>query len=125
MNFSIDKDSFFGNLRTLSENKDIAFELLRLALNEPHFEAEAIERIRSQIISGLIEDKENPNAIAGRLWFETAFLDHPYARSSKGSVESVKLITIDDFNDFTKLFFFLYKFSNCKSSIIDIFYKIS
>ena len=100
MNFSIDKDSFTGNLRTLSKNRDAAFELLRLALNEPHFETEAIERIRRQIITGLIEDKENPNAIARRLWFETAFPDHPYGRYSEGNVESVKSIRINDLRKF-------------------------
>jgi len=100
MNFSIDKDSFSGNLRTLSKNRDEAFELLRLALNEPHFEAEAIERIRRQIITSLIEEKENPNAIAGRLWFKTAFPGHPYGRSSKGGVESVKSITVNDLRNF-------------------------
>ncbi|HZM27717.1 MAG TPA: insulinase family protein, partial [Gemmatimonadales bacterium] len=36
-----------GTLRTLKENQDEAFNLLRLALNEPRFESSAVERIRS------------------------------------------------------------------------------
>ncbi|MCS5606735.1 MAG: insulinase family protein, partial [Alphaproteobacteria bacterium] len=100
ISFDADRDSFSGSMRTLSRNRDAAFELLRLALNEPHFEAEAVERIRGQIVTGLIEDGEDPNAIGGRLWFKTAFPDHPYGLSSKGNLETVKAITIDDLRTF-------------------------
>ena len=100
ISFDADRDRFSGSMRTLSKNRDAAFELLRLALNEPHFEAEAVERIRGQIVTGLIEDEENPNAIGGRLWFKTAFPDHPYGPSSKGTLKTVKAITIDDLRTF-------------------------
>jgi zinc protease len=100
MNFSAGRDSFSGSLRTLTRNRDAAFELLRLALNEPHFEAEAVARIRRQIITGLIEDQEDPGAIGGRLWFKTAFPNHPYGASSKGGIASVKAITADDLRAF-------------------------
>lgn len=100
MSFNVDRDSFTGSMRTLTTNREAAFELLRLALNEPHFEAEAVERMRRQIITGLIEARENPNAVASRLWFKTAFPDHPYGPSSKGDVESVKAITAVDLRGF-------------------------
>ena len=100
MSFSAGRDSFSGSLRTLTTNRDAAFELLRLALNEPHFEAEAVERIRRQILTGLIAARENPNAIAGRLWFKTAFADQPYGLPNKGSTETVKAITADDMRGF-------------------------
>jgi len=100
ISFDADRDSFSGSMRTLSKNRDAAFELLRLALNEPHFEAEAVERIRGQIVTGLIEDGEDPNAIGGRLWFKTAFPDHPYGLSSKGNLETIKAITTDDLRTF-------------------------
>ena len=100
ISFDANRDSFSGSMRTLSKHRDAAFELLRLALNEPHFEAEAVERIRGQIVTGLIEDEENPNAIGGRLWFKTAFPDHPYGPSSKGTLKTVKAITIDDLRTF-------------------------
>ncbi|MDP6874680.1 MAG: pitrilysin family protein [Alphaproteobacteria bacterium] len=100
MSFDADKDSFSGSLRTLSVNRDAAFEMLRLALNEPHFEAVAVERIRRQILTGLIKDKESPNSIAGRTWFATAFPNHPYGLPSRGYIETVKAITADDLRGF-------------------------
>ncbi len=100
ISFDANKDSFSGSLRTLSANRDAAFEMLRLALNEPHFETEAVERIRRQILTGLIEDQENPNSIVGRIWFATAFAGHPYGLPSRGSIETVKAITVDDLRGF-------------------------
>ena len=48
----------------------------------------------------MIPLRDDPNAIAGRLWFKTAFPDHPYGPSSKGNLETVKAITIDDLRTF-------------------------
>ena len=58
-----------GTLRTLKENQDEAFDLLRLALNEPRFDAAAVERIRAQTVSQLQRQSTNPNSIASRNWW--------------------------------------------------------
>ena len=78
--FSATRDYFRGSLRMLRDNKDEAFELLHLALTSPHFDKADVERIRSQIISGLQRDTSSPNALAGRKFLEIAFGDHPYGR---------------------------------------------
>src|SRR5207247_8036577 len=65
---------------SLKENQDEAFELLRLAMNEPRFAPEAVERIRAQIISRLQRQSTSPNEIATNAWWETAFPGHPYGR---------------------------------------------
>ena len=41
-----------GSFKTLNRNRAEAVELLRLALNAPRFDAEAIERMRRQITVG-------------------------------------------------------------------------
>ena len=46
LNFNAGRDTIRGTLRTLKENQDEAFELLRLALTAPRFETAAVERIR-------------------------------------------------------------------------------
>ena len=48
-----DRDHFRGSLRTLDSNRDEAFDLLRLALTAPRFDAEAVERIRARSCRGL------------------------------------------------------------------------
>ena len=73
LSFRAGRDHFRGTLRTLKENRDEAFDCLRLALTEPRFDAEAVERIRAQIISRLRRETTSPNDIASRNWWATAF----------------------------------------------------
>src|SRR6201994_1090037 len=80
LSFSASRDNFRGSLRMLKDNKDEAFELLHLALASPHFDKADVERIRSQIISGLHRDTTNPNALSTRKFLEVAFPGHPYGR---------------------------------------------
>jgi len=92
MSFSAGKDNFFGEVQTLSRNKDQAFELLKLALTQPRFDEVPVERIRKQILLGIKRSENSPNAVAGREWFKLAFGDHSYARSSSGDAASVNNI---------------------------------
>ena len=96
LSFSASSDSFSGSLKTLAVNRDVAFDMLRLALSEPRFDADPIDRMRRQAISGLRSEERDPNAIAGRLWFKTAFPNHPYARPTKGTEASVNAVTRED-----------------------------
>jgi len=100
LSFQIARDQFRGSLRMLRDNKDEAFDLLHMALTSPHFDSVDVERIRSQVISGLHRDTTNPNALAGRKFLELAYGDHPYGRPSNGTLESVPTITVDDLKDY-------------------------
>ncbi len=96
------RESVRGTLRTLKENQDEAFDLLRLALNEPRFDTNAVERIRSQTVSSLQRQSTNPNSISSRAWWAAAFPNHPYGRPVSGTLESVARVTPDDMRDFTR-----------------------
>jgi zinc protease len=91
-----------GTLRTLKENQDEAFDLLRLALNQPRFDAPAVERIRAQTVSSLQRQSTNPNSISSRIWWENAFPNHPYGRPVSGTLESVARITADDMRNYAR-----------------------
>jgi zinc protease len=96
------RDYVRGTLRTLKENQDEAFDLLRLALNEPRFDANAVERMRSQALSSLQRQSTNPNSIASRAWWAAAFPNHPYGRAVSGTLESVARVTPDDMRAFAR-----------------------
>jgi zinc protease len=102
LSFSIARDQFRGSLRMLKENKDEAFDLLHLALTSPHLDSSDVERIRSQIMSGLHRDTTNPNALSSRKFLETAFPNHPYSRPGTGTLESVPTITVADMRDYIR-----------------------
>jgi Predicted Zn-dependent peptidases len=79
MSFRIGRDYLRGSLRTLSENRDEAFDALRLALSEPRFDPAAVERERAQIMARLRRETLNPNDMANRTWWATAFPAIPTA----------------------------------------------
>ncbi len=105
LSFQVGRDYVYGSLRTLNENRDEAFDLLRLALTSPRFDADAIDRIRGQTMATLQRDTTNPNDLASRRWWQTAFPDHPYGRESRGTLESVPRITAADMREYVRRVF--------------------
>lgn len=94
--FAAQNDSLSVSARFLTENRDAAIGLLRLALVEPRFDAAAIERVRAQSLAGLARDALDPRSIAGRVFDRLAFEDHPYAQPSDGTSETVRALTRED-----------------------------
>ena len=105
LHFRVGRDEFRGSLRTLNEHRDEAFDLLRLALTAPRFDAEAVEMVRGQELSGLRRDTTNPNDLASRRWWQTAFPGHPYGRQSKGTLETMARVTVADLRDYVRRVF--------------------
>jgi len=102
MGFQVGRDYFHGTLRTLNEHRDEAFDLLGLALSEPRFDADAIERVRGQVLAVLRRENTNPNSLASRSWWHTAFPQHPYGREARGSLDTVPLIGAADLHNFVR-----------------------
>jgi len=100
LSFDAQRDSFTGELKTLSEHRRRAFELLRLALVEPRFDPEPVERIRHQIEASLRRSSEDPDYVASLTWFETAFAGQPYGRPVRGTLESVAGLDVADLQRF-------------------------
>lgn len=94
--FGAGRDYFRGSMRVLADNRDAAFELLRLMLAEPHFDATAVERIRAQLQSDVLREDNRPGEIASHAWWSAAFPDHPYGRRERGTEESLAKVTIGD-----------------------------
>lgn len=102
LSFNTGKDSFRGSLKTLTENRDTAFDLFRLALTQPRFDKEPVERVRGQILTSLARELQSPDAVAARAWYKLVFAGHPYAVSVRGEPETIKAITLNDLKAFTK-----------------------
>ncbi|MCA0400146.1 MAG: insulinase family protein [Proteobacteria bacterium] len=93
LSFDGGRDRLDGSLRTLAENTAEAFRLLTLTINAPRFDAEAIERVRAQIISGLKRDESDPSALARDALNRLAFSGHVYGQSVEGSITDLGAIT--------------------------------
>ena len=73
----------------LKSNSGESADLLRIALTEPHFTDEAVERIRAATLAALAKAARNPRSLSSRLWLSDAFERHPYGRNTAGSTTSV------------------------------------
>lgn len=89
ISFGADRDAVAGRLKTLSRSVEEAFDLLRLAMTSPRFDADAIERVRAQITAGFRREAKDPDALAGRGWRESAFPGHPYGLAVRGTAETL------------------------------------
>jgi zinc protease len=101
LSYQADRDNLRGTLRTLSANRDEAFEDLRLSLTAPRFDQADVDIIKDQVLSTLRRATTNPGEAASQRWWQTAFPDHPYGRPTDGTLTSVPLITANDLRDYT------------------------
>ncbi|MFG1464068.1 pitrilysin family protein [Xanthobacter sp. DSM 24535] len=102
LHFDAGRDELRGSLRTLSENRGEAFDMLRLSLTQPRFDTEAVERIRTAQLASLRRRSTDPNSLANERWFSLAFPNHPYGRPVDGTLASVPDITREDLAGFAK-----------------------
>lgn len=100
--FGATQDTVYGRMKTLVEHEGEAFSMLRLALSQPRFDPEAVERIRSQMLADLARQLQDPETIAGRAFASLIYRGHPYGRAVDGIPATVKAITRDDLAAFVR-----------------------
>lgn len=93
LSFSADRDHVSGHVRALAGEAASAFTLLGLALNEPRFDEDALERVKAQMVAGLKHEANDPDSVSGRAFRAAAFPNHPYGHAARGTIESVPGIT--------------------------------
>jgi zinc protease len=101
LSFDAGLDEFRGSMRTLTAHRDEAFGLLRLALTQPRFDAEPVERVKGQILTIIAREAGDPDQIAQRAWWQTVFPDHGYGRDPMGTPDTLAKIDRDDLQGFT------------------------
>ena len=94
--FDVSDDTLSISVRILSENRAEALALLKTALIKPRFDAEAVERVRQQVLSILASNAQDPTDTAQRVWAEQAFGDHAYGASYQGTESSITALTRSD-----------------------------
>ena len=94
--FDSGADTVSVSARFLTENRDKVMDLLHDTIHAPRFDAEAIERVRGQVLSGLRSDAKDPDEIAGQTFRAMTYGDHPYGSDGNGTIDSVTALTRDD-----------------------------
>jgi zinc protease len=87
-------DLSFAAFRTLKRNVDAAFELTSDILLNPSFDPAEIERIRNDRLTQILQQKDNPNVLAAKVFFESIYgPHHPYGYLDVGTEESNRAMT--------------------------------
>lgn len=94
--FNTGKDRFYGSLRTLVATRDEAFDLLKLSVNAPRFDEEAVERMKAQLAVGVRRRAQDPDSIASRRFSKSLLGDHPYAKPTDGTEKSLMALRSED-----------------------------
>jgi zinc protease len=93
--------------RALSRNFPDALELLADIALHPSFPQAEIERVRSERLTGIVQEKDEPFALASRVLSAALYGPrHTYGYPDSGTAESVKAISRDDLEQFWKQNYF-------------------
>ncbi|WP_224703031.1 M16 family metallopeptidase [Devosia aquimaris] len=96
MGFGASADATYGSMRMLADQRDQAVPLLKQAIDNPRFDSNPIDRMRNQLITSITAAAQDPGTEAQLQWGKALYGDHPYARRSQGTIESLNTITADD-----------------------------
>lgn len=102
--FNAGRDHFGGKLKTLTRNKEKAFGLLKLALLEPRFDEDPLDRMQKSNATRILRSKTDPDWINARIMNDVVYEGHPYALNSGGTLSTLESLTKKDLikhkNDF-------------------------
>ena len=102
LNSSFDQDKSGFGVRTLTEKRSEAIDLLTLVLHKPNFDKDILEREKKRYAASISQSKTMPGSIASKAFNKALYGEHPYGLSSSGEVETIKKISKKDLHNFYK-----------------------
>lgn len=93
-NTGVHKSGFNG--RSLAEDLPLLLNLLCEALTAPTFPKAEVEKLRTQLLTGLAIRAEDTSDMASMVFDNILFRDHPYSRPEDGFPETIRRIKRDD-----------------------------
>ncbi len=105
LSFSSSRDVFLGRVKTLTRHKDLGFRLMQLAISQPRFDSEAVDRMKAANIARIRSSLSDPDWLGARITNDTAFEGHPYARNAGGTISGLRAITPEDLKNFAATHF--------------------
>ena len=100
-----DWDATFATCRVLNKYFDTGLGLLADIILNPTFKEDEIERLRRQIIAGIMQQKDDDSSVAEENFRKFVFGEHPYGRPREGTEESVSGIKREDIISFHKTYY--------------------
>ncbi len=102
---SANADYAEASLSILKKDINLGLDLLSDILMNPAFDEKEIERERSQTLAGILNEKDDPGAIASKAFSKILYLKHPYWRPVDGLEDTLPKIKKDDIVNFYKKYY--------------------
>lgn len=100
--FDVNMDDFSGSLLTTKENAPQAYEMLKLVLTKPRFDADDILRVKEEMLVSLKQQQEHPSSVLGLEFAKDIYKTHPYARNPLGNPDDIRNVSREQLVSFTK-----------------------
>jgi zinc protease len=97
------RDFMTVSLTVLSSDAKEAFRLLGLALSRPRFDAEAVSRVRAQMLQSIEEEKGDPGSVAEKSFYSFYFGADAYGHPVNGDSHGLMAIAPNDLRTFARL----------------------
>ena len=94
----------FGG-KSLGDDLPVLLEMLADVLQNPEFPKEHIERVRSQLLTGLDLRTQDTGEMASMGFDQIAYADHPYRFPSDGYPETIQAIKVKDLANFHQTYY--------------------
>jgi len=91
--------------KALAEDVELLFRLTSDGLQNPSFNQEYVERLRTQLIAGLTIRDQDTSEMASLLLDQHLFPGHPYGQPIDGHIETIQSITRSDITQFHEQFY--------------------
>ena len=95
------------NLRVMSKQSILAqaIDCLETVLVNPDFAADAMDRQRARIITGIRQKLQSPGELANDAFIAAIYGDHPYASPEEGTEETLNHISVADLKRFHETYY--------------------
>jgi len=94
----------FGG-RSLVEDLPLLLDVMTDTLQNPTFPADQVEKLRTQILTGLAIRAQDTSDMASLTFDELLYDGHPYSRSDEGWPETIQAISRDDLVEFHRKYY--------------------
>ncbi|HSI03693.1 MAG: M16 family metallopeptidase [Myxococcota bacterium] len=97
---STDLDGSAAFVQVLRDNLPQAFDVLADVIQNPTFPADELERVRAQMTTNLLQERDSPPRLASRTLLQTIYGDHPYGRSAAVTPDGLAKVKRDELKAF-------------------------
>ena len=101
------RDMAMVSLRTLTEPAKLqqALNVMQVVVTQPTFPERDLARDKERLLASIKRKQQSPEAIATDAFYAALYGDHPYARPSEGTEESIAKIRRSDLKDFHQQYY--------------------